>query len=33
MINAVVNYFRGTGDNPCTLDEALVSMRMMDAAG
>ncbi|HEY4655038.1 MAG TPA: Gfo/Idh/MocA family oxidoreductase [Cyclobacteriaceae bacterium] len=33
MIEAVVRYFRGEGENPCSLREALVSMRMMDAAG
>jgi predicted dehydrogenase len=32
MIDAVVKYFRGEGENPCSLREALVSMQMMDAA-
>jgi len=31
MISEVVRYFRGEGDNPCTLDEALVTMKMMDS--
>ena len=30
MIDAVVKYFRGEGENPCSLDEALITMRMMD---
>lgn len=33
MIAEVVNYFRGKGDNPCSLREALVTMQMMEAAG
>lgn len=33
MIRTVVNYFRGSGENPCSLREALVSLQMMDAAG
>ena len=31
MIDAVVKFFRGEGPNPCSLEEALVTMRMMDA--
>lgn len=30
MIEEVVNYFRGKGKNPCSLDEALVSLNMME---
>ena len=30
MIEAVTKYFRGEGANPCSLEEALVSMRIMD---
>jgi predicted dehydrogenase len=30
MIEAVVKYFKGTGENPCSLEEALVVMKMMD---
>lgn len=30
MIDAVVHYFRGSGPNPCSLEEAQVVMRMMD---
>lgn len=32
MIEKVVKYFKGEGDNPCSIDDALVSMRMLDAA-
>jgi predicted dehydrogenase len=32
MIDAVTKYFRGEGENPCSLEEALVVMKMMDAA-
>lgn len=31
MIDRVVKYFRGEGPNPCSLSEALVIMRMMEA--
>jgi predicted dehydrogenase len=31
MIQEVVNYFRGVGPNPCSLEDALVTMQMMDA--
>jgi hypothetical protein len=31
MIEAVVKYFRGTGANPCSLEEALVVMEMIDS--
>jgi predicted dehydrogenase len=30
MIERTVNYFRGEGDNPCSLEDALESMKMMD---
>ncbi|MBL0741960.1 Gfo/Idh/MocA family protein [Chryseolinea lacunae] len=30
MIESVTKYFRGEGPNPCSLDEALVTLRMMD---
>lgn len=30
MIDAVTRYFRGEGPNPCSLEEALVVMKMMD---
>lgn len=30
MIAKVVNYFSGTGDNPCSASDALVSMRIME---
>lgn len=30
MISEVVKFFRGEGVNPCSLEDALVSMRMMD---
>lgn len=30
MIDAVTKYFRGEGPNPCSLSDALVTMRMMD---
>ncbi|SHH78426.1 Predicted dehydrogenase [Chryseolinea serpens] len=30
MIEAVTKYFRGDGPNPCSLEDALVSMRIMD---
>ena len=32
MIEKVVRYFRGEGENPCSIDDALVSMRMLDSA-
>jgi 1,5-anhydro-D-fructose reductase (1,5-anhydro-D-mannitol-forming) len=32
MIDEVVKFFRDEGPNPCSLEEALVTMRMMDAA-
>lgn len=31
MIERVVKYFRGDGDNPCSMDDTLVSMEMMDS--
>ena len=31
MITEVVKFFRGEGPNPCSLEEALVSMTMMDS--
>jgi len=30
MIGEVVNYFRGKGNNPCSLNEALVTLNMME---
>jgi 1,5-anhydro-D-fructose reductase (1,5-anhydro-D-mannitol-forming) len=30
MIEAVVKYFRGEGENPCSLEEALIVMNMID---
>jgi len=30
MIEAVVNFFRGEGSNPCSLEEALIIMQMID---
>jgi 1,5-anhydro-D-fructose reductase (1,5-anhydro-D-mannitol-forming) len=30
MIDAVAKYFRGEGENPCSLHEALIVMQMMD---
>jgi len=30
-IESVVNYFRGSGKNPCSLEEAAVVMSMMDS--
>ena len=30
MIGEVVNYFRGKGKNPCSLNEALVTLNMME---
>jgi hypothetical protein len=30
MIDAVTRYFRGEGANPCSLEEALIVMKMMD---
>jgi 1,5-anhydro-D-fructose reductase (1,5-anhydro-D-mannitol-forming) len=30
MIDEVVKYFRGEGANPCSLEDALVTMQMMD---
>jgi len=32
MIEDVVNYFRGKGKNPCSLNEALVSLNIMELA-
>ena len=32
MIDAVTKYFRDEGPNPCSLEEALVVMQMMDRA-
>lgn len=31
MIEKVVNYFKGDGDNPCSLDDAVVLMDIIDA--
>ena len=31
-INNVVKFFRGEGANPCTLEDALVTMQVMDKA-
>lgn len=31
MIDAVVKYFKGTGENPCSLEDALVVMEMIDS--
>lgn len=31
-ISNVIEYFRGEGENPCSLDEALVTMKIMDKA-
>jgi len=31
MIEKVVKYFRGEGENPCSIEDALVSMKMMDS--
>lgn len=31
MIDAVVKFFRGEGENPCSLEDAWVTMRMMDS--
>ena len=31
MIEEVVQFFRGEGPNPCSLDDALITMRMMDS--
>ncbi len=31
MIEEVVKYFRGEGKNPCSLEDALVSMQIMDS--
>ncbi|MBC7920193.1 MAG: Gfo/Idh/MocA family oxidoreductase [Ferruginibacter sp.] len=33
MIAEVVKFFKGEGPNPCSLEEALVSMNMMDSTG
>lgn len=33
MIEAVTKFFRGEGPNPCSLEEALEVMKMMDQAG
>lgn len=33
MIDEVVRFFRNEGPNPCSLEDALVTMRMMDGAG
>ncbi|MEP0367525.1 MAG: Gfo/Idh/MocA family oxidoreductase [Cyclobacteriaceae bacterium] len=32
MIRDTVKYFRGEGENPCSISDALVSMKMIDAA-
>jgi predicted dehydrogenase len=31
MIEQVVAYFRGEGENPCSAEEALKTMKIMDA--
>jgi 1,5-anhydro-D-fructose reductase (1,5-anhydro-D-mannitol-forming) len=31
MIDSVVKYFRGQGENPCSLEEALTVMKMIDS--
>jgi len=31
MIEKVVNYFNGEGDNPCSIDDAIVLMKIIDA--
>ncbi len=31
MIADVVKYFRGEGPNPCSLDDALTTMKIMDS--
>ncbi len=31
MIGEVVKYFRGEGQNPCSLEDALISMQMLDS--
>ncbi|HRI80143.1 MAG TPA: Gfo/Idh/MocA family oxidoreductase [Cyclobacteriaceae bacterium] len=31
MIDAVTRFFRGEGPNPCSLEEAMVTMKMMDS--
>jgi hypothetical protein len=31
MIDSVTKYFRGEGENPCSLDEALEVMKMMES--
>ena len=33
MIDAVVKYFRGEGKNPCSLEEALIVMEIIDQTG
>jgi len=32
MINEVVNYFQGNGKNPCSLEESLISLEMIEVA-
>jgi hypothetical protein len=32
MIARVVTYFQGNGDNPCSLEEAMVSLQVMELA-
>jgi hypothetical protein len=31
FIEKIVNYFNGIGENPCSADDALQSMRVMEA--
>jgi hypothetical protein len=31
MITKIVSYFKGEGPNPCTIDEAVVLMKVMDS--
>jgi len=32
MIESVVSYFQGKRENPCSLNESLVSLRMIEEA-
>jgi hypothetical protein len=31
MIEKVVRYFKGEGENPCSVEDALISMQMIDS--
>nr|MBC7614391.1 gfo/Idh/MocA family oxidoreductase [Pseudopedobacter sp.] len=33
MIEKTVNYFLGNGDNPCSLEDALLSLKIMEEFG